>query len=241
LSVGEHIRAPRIYRGKDLEWWMDVSGVLGERYDEVDDIARARRVPSLQLAGTPDRSTLDLNALTDIGVKLVGRIVGLREDGKAQFAGSLHNMCAMSDLKMGRLLDLIDTWASENGLSHTEPPHRLPPTRVEASPPLGMDLVKHGIKTIIWAAGYRPDYSWLDVPVLDRKGMIRHDGGVAAAPGLYLMGAPFLRRRKSTLIDGAGDDARDLSSFLATYLDDSSRHANSRITASTARLSPGLA
>jgi len=98
-----------------------------------------------------------------------------------------------------------------------------------------MDLVKHGIKTIIWATGYRPDYSWLDVPVLDRKGMIRHDGGVTAAPGLYLMGAPFLRRRKSTLIDGAGDDARDLSAHLASYLDGSGRHANSRITASTAR------
>ena len=66
LSVGEHIRAPRVYRGKDLEWWMDAAGVLDERYDEVDDIARARRVASLQLAGTPDRSTLDINALTEI-------------------------------------------------------------------------------------------------------------------------------------------------------------------------------
>jgi putative flavoprotein involved in K+ transport len=241
LSVGEHIRAPRIYRGKDLQWWMDATGLQDARYDEIDDISRARNVPSLQLAGTPDRSTLDLNALTDIGVKLVGRIVGMREDGKAQFAGSLHNMCAMSDLKMGRLLDTIDTWASENGLSAIEPPSRLPPTKVEASPPLGMDLVKHGIKTIIWATGYRPDYSWLNVPVLDRKGMIRHDGGVTATPGLYLMGAPFLRRRKSTLIDGAGDDARDLSAHLASYLDGSGRHPNSRITASTAMLSPGLA
>src|SRR5262249_33216064 len=55
LAVGEHIRAPRLYRGRDLEWWMDAAGVLDERYDQVDDIARARRVPSLQLAGTPDR------------------------------------------------------------------------------------------------------------------------------------------------------------------------------------------
>jgi putative flavoprotein involved in K+ transport len=241
LSVGEHIRAPRIYRGKDLQWWMDATGLQDARYDEIDDISRARNVPSLQLAGTPDRSTLDLNALTDIGVRLVGRIVGAREDGKAQFAGSLHNMCAMSDLKMGRLLDTIDTWASDHGPSDIEPPSRLPPTRVEASPPLGMDLVKHSIKTIIWATGYRPDYSWLNVPVLDRKGMIRHDGGVTAAPGLYLMGAPFLRRRKSTLIDGAGEDACDLSAHLASYLDGSGRHANSSITASTAMLSPGLA
>jgi putative flavoprotein involved in K+ transport len=104
LSVGEHIRAPRVYRGKDLEWWMDAAGMLDERYDEVDNIARARRVPSLQLAGTPDRSTLDINALTAIGVKLVGRLAGISENGRAQFSGSLRNMCALSDLKMGGLM-----------------------------------------------------------------------------------------------------------------------------------------
>jgi len=228
LSVGEHIRAPRVYRGKDLEWWMDAAGVLDERYDEVDDIARARRVPSLQLAGTPDRSTLDLNALTEIGVKLVGRLAGITEDGKAQFAGSLRNMCALSDLKIGRLLDLIDQWARENGFDDGAwPPHRLPPTRVEEAPPLGLDLAAGKVKTIIWATGYRPDYSWLEVPVLDRRGMIRHDGGVVCSPGMYLIGSQFLRRRKSALIDGAGDDARDLSAHLASYLD---RHVV-RITA----------
>jgi putative flavoprotein involved in K+ transport len=220
LTVGEHIRAPRVYRGKDLEWWMDAAGVLDERYDEVDDIARARRVPSLQLAGTPDRSTLDLNTLTEIGVKLVGRLAGITEDGKAQFAGSLRNMCALSDLKMGRLLDQIDEWARKNGFDDTAwPAHRLPPTRVEEAPPLGLDLAAGKIKTIIWATGYRPDYSWLEVPVLDRKGLIRHDGGVVCSPGMYLMGSQFLRRRKSSLIDGAGDDARDLSAHLASYLD----------------------
>ena len=126
----------------------------------------------------------------------------------------------MSDLKMGRLLDLIDAWARDNGLDGTvEPPHRLPPTRVEDSPPLSADLASGAIKTIIWATGYRPDYTWLEVPVLDRKGMVRHDGGVAASPGLYLMGAHFMRRRKSSLIDGAGDDARELSAHLASYLD----------------------
>jgi putative flavoprotein involved in K+ transport len=218
LSVGEHIRAPRIYRGKDLEWWMDAAGLLDERYDEVDDIARARRVPSLQLAGTPDRSTLDLNVLTGIGVKLVGRLAGVTESGRAQFAGSLRNMCALSDLKMNRLLHLIDEWARAKGFDDTEPPHRLPPTHVEKVPPLSLDLTSGEIKTIIWATGYRPDYSWLDVPVFDRKGMIRHDGGVVSSPGMYLMGTPFLRRRKSTLIDGAGDDARDLSDHLVSYL-----------------------
>ena len=219
MAVGEHIRCPRIYRGRDIEWWMDAAGVLDERYDEVDDINRARKVPSLQLAGSTGRMTLDLNALTDIGVKLVGRLAGIN-DGKAQFAGSLKNMCALSDLKMGRLLDTIDEWASEAGLDgEVDPPHRFEPTRVEDSPPLGMDLTSGEIKTIIWATGFRPDYSWLEVPVFDRKGRVVHDGGITESPGLYLMGLQFLRRRKSALIDGAGDDARDLSAHLADFLD----------------------
>jgi len=219
IAVGEHIRAPRVYRGRDIEWWMDKAGVLDERYDEVDDINRARRVPSLQLTGSDKRTTLDLNALSAIGVKLVGRLAGMN-DGMAQFSGSLRNLCALSDLKMNRLLNTLDEWATETGVDgEAEPPHRLPPTEVEDSPPLVMNLAAAGIHTIIWATGYRPDLSWLQVPVLDRKGRIRHDGGVVEWPGLYLMGLQFLRRRKSALIDGAGDDARDLSDHLASYLD----------------------
>jgi putative flavoprotein involved in K+ transport len=218
LAVGEHVRVPRVYRGKDIQWWMDAAGVLDERYDEVDDIVRARNVPSLQLAGSPDRRTVDLNALTGIGVKLVGRLAGIHH-GKAQFSGSLRNVCALADLKMNRLLGTIDRWASENGYdSQVSPPQRFEPTEVDASPPLGIDLTRGEIRTIIWATGFRPDYSWLEVPVLDRKGRVRHDGGVVEAPGMYLMGLPFLRRRKSSLIDGAGDDARDLSAHLASYL-----------------------
>lgn len=219
LSVGEHIRVPRYYRGRDIEWWMDTIGLQDERYDEIDDIGRARRVPSLQLVGTPDRSTLDLNALSAIGVRLAGRVAGVTDGGRVQFSGSLRNMCALSDLKMGRLLDRIDEWAQLNGLDDTVgPPDRLPPTRIDDDPPLGIDLAAEGIRTVIWATGYRPDYSWLKLPVFDRKGLPRHDGGVVVAAGVYLMGLQFLRRRKSTLIDGAGDDARELSAHLANYL-----------------------
>jgi putative flavoprotein involved in K+ transport len=218
LAVGEHIRAPRRYRGRDIKWWMDAAGVMNDRYDEVDDILRVRNVPSLQLAGSDDHRTIDLNRLTGLGVRLVGRLAGVA-NGKLQFSGSLRNVCEMSDLKMNRLLERIDQWATENGVnSEVDPPHRFEPTRVEASPPLALDLRTSGIRTIIWAAGLRPDYSYLDLPVLDRKGRVRHDGGVVDAPGMYLLGLPFLRRRKSTLIDGAADDARDLTAHLTQYL-----------------------
>jgi putative flavoprotein involved in K+ transport len=218
LAVGEHIRAPRIYRGRDIQWWMEAAGVLDQRYDEVDDIARARRVPSLQLVGSPERRTLDLNALAESGVTPVGRLVGVAHN-RLWFSGSLRNQCALSDLKMGRLLDTLDRWATAQGLDgEVGPAYRPAPTRVDQAPRLHLPLGRGGVKTIVWATGFRPDHSWLKLPVFDHKGEIRHDGGVVPSPGVYVVGLPFLRRRKSALIDGAGVDARDLSQLLATCL-----------------------
>jgi putative flavoprotein involved in K+ transport len=219
LAVGEHVRGPRMYRGRDIHWWMEAAGVLDERYDEVDDIVRARRVPSMQLAGSPERATFDLNSLTGIGVKLVGRLAAIN-GGRAQFSGSLHNKCELADLKLGRLLDTIDEWAKASGVEDSAPePHRFAPTVVDASPPLGLDLTRGEIETIIWATGFHPDYSWLDDAVLDAKGMVRHDGGVVDSPGMYLIGSPFLRRRKSSFIDGARADTQELIVELTAYLD----------------------
>jgi putative flavoprotein involved in K+ transport len=218
LAVGEHIRVPRRYRGRDIQWWMDAAGVLDLQYDEVDDLGRARGVPSLQLVGDPAGRSVDLNALAEIGVRLAGRLAGLR-DGKALFSGSLANQAALSDLKMNRLLETFDEWAARSGIEgELAPPERFEPTRVPASPPLSLDLASGEIRTVLWATGYRPDYSWLEVPVFDRKGRLRHEGGVVTdAPGLYVMGLPFLRRRKSALIDGAGEDARELAAHLAAH------------------------
>ena len=214
LSIGEHVRIPRTYRGRDIQWWMDAIGAMDVRYDAIEDIERARRLPSLQLIGTPDRVTVDLNSLRKAGVELVGRIVGFR-DGKVQFSGSLANLTALADLKMNRLLASIDGWVNANGFADRFPaPERYEPTDVGPDRKLSLDLVAAGIGTVIWATGYRPDYSWLDVPVLDRKARIRHDGGVVSAPGMYVMGLPFMRRRKSSFIDGAGDDAADLAAHL---------------------------
>lgn len=223
LAVGEHIRMPRVYRGLDIQWWLDACGILGERYDEVDDIVRARRVPSPQLMGTQQRTTLDLNALIERGVAIVGRLVGIR-DGKAQFSGSLRNHCAMADLKLERMLDRIDAWAEANGKgSEVDPPERFAPTHVAEAPPLSLDFARARIGTVLWATGSRPDYRWLHVPAFDRKGHLRHDGGIVEVPGLYALGLPFMRRRKSSFIHGAEDDTRDLSTHIADYLRASAR------------------
>nr|WP_097324104.1 NAD(P)-binding domain-containing protein [Actinoplanes atraurantiacus] len=213
LSVGEHVRLPRLHRDRDVLWWMDASGVWDQRWDEIDDLNRARRLPSPQLIGSPDRSTLDLNTLTGLGVELVGRLAAVR-DGVALFSGGLRNVCSLADLKMKRLLAGFDSWA---GLS---PSKDFEPTAVPASTRLKLDLHGGEISTIVWATGFRPDYSWLDVPVVDEKGRLRHEGGVAGAPGLYALGLPMLRRRRSSFINGIEDDARAVVDHLAKELTD---------------------
>ncbi len=218
LSVGEHVRLPRIYRGRDVLWWMDASGVWDQRYDEVDDLTRARRLPSPQLVGTPDRTTLDLNALAAMGVKLVGRWAAVR-DGRALFSGGLRNVFSLADLKMARLLDTFDEWARTHGRdAEVDRPERLPPTNVPESTRLQLDLGSGEIRSIVWATGFRPEYGWLDVPVVDARGELRHDGGVVDSPGLYALGLPVLRRRKSTFIYGIEDDAREVIDHLTRYL-----------------------
>jgi putative flavoprotein involved in K+ transport len=217
LAVGEHVRLPRVYRGKDIMWWLDRTGVLDERWDEVDDLVRARNIPSPQLVGTPERRTLDLNSLSGQGVSLVGRLAGI-VDGTAQISGSLRNLCNLADLKMTRLLGTIDEFVDENDLAtEVENPERFAPTEVEDSRVLSLDLSR--FSTVIWATGFRPDYSWLHARVLDRKGRLRHDAGmVTGAPGLYRIGLNMLRRRKSSFIHGAEDDARDITDHLAAYV-----------------------
>lgn len=219
IAVGEHVRLPRLYRGRDIFWWMDAQGILDERYDEVDDLVRARHLPSPQLIGTPERRSIDLGGLAAAGVEVVGRL-GRIGDGVAQFSGSLPNVCMLADLKMGRLLTALDEWAVATRRDDVDPPHRPPPTAHPARPTLELDLVGSGIGTVLWATGYRPDHAWLDLPVFDRKGRIRHDGGVVGdAPGMYLLGASLLRRRRSSFIDGAGQDTAELSDHLHSHLD----------------------
>jgi putative flavoprotein involved in K+ transport len=219
LAVGEHVRLPRSYRGRDIFWWLEATGLLAERYDQVDDLARARHLPSPQLIGTPEHATMDLNTVAARGIRIVGRL-GRIAGGVAQFSGSLANTCALADLKMNRLLNRADQWATAAGLDdQLAPPHRFAPTRVDPRSPLELDLTSGEIATVLWATGFRPDHAWLDIPVLDRTGRIRHDGGVVTtAPGLYVLGLPVLRTRASTYIHGAAADTEALARHLRSFL-----------------------
>jgi putative flavoprotein involved in K+ transport len=215
LSLGEHIRAPRRSRGRDMKFWMDGAGLLDLDYRFVDDLERVRGLPSIQLVAGIE--SLDLNTLQREGVEVVGRLSMVR-DGRALFSGGLANHCALADLKMNRLLETLDEWIAQNAAADA-PPERFAPTALPSAPRLDLDLMSGAVGSVLWATGYRPDFSWLDLPVFDRKGRLVHDGGVVTgAPGIYAMGLPFMRRRKSTLIDGVGDDARDLARHMLTGL-----------------------
>ena len=216
VAVGDHVRVPRSYRGRDIHWWMDAIGQLDERYDEVEDIGRARRLPSLQLIGGPSLRTLDLNTLADAGVRVVGKVMRVA-NGRAQCSGALANVLASADLKQDRLLERIDAFAHERGLdAQLLEPSRPERTKIGVGE-LELDLSQFA--SIVWATGYRPQYTWLDRAAFDHRGNITHDGGVCALDGLYLMGLPFMRRRKSSFIDGVASDARDLAGHVHAHLD----------------------
>ncbi|WP_035749409.1 NAD(P)-binding domain-containing protein [Glycomyces sp. NRRL B-16210] len=208
LATGEHVRVPRRYRGRDILWWLDAAGVLDQRWDEMDDVVRARNLASFQLVG--GERTVDFNALQRQGVHLVGKLAGIR-DGTAQFSGSLRNVTSLADLKLNRLLHSIDEFAGGTG-------ERPEPTVVPNDPTLLLDLRSGAIRTVVWATGIKPDFSWLELPVFDHRGRLRHEGGVVDWPGLYVTGLPVLRRRRSTFIDGAAADAADLVDHLDGYL-----------------------
>ena len=215
LAVGEHVRLPRTYRGQDILWWMQALGVSARRWDDdIADLTRARHVPSPQLVGTPGHRTLDLRSLRHAGVELVGRLVGVAGE-RLQFAGSLANLVANADLKQARLLDQIDEFVIETGIP-APPPDRPRPTVVDASP---TSLDASHFDTVLWATGHQHSPPQLEPSLTDRRGQVIHDGGMLRAPGLFVIGLPFLRRRNSTFLSGIGRDAVELSTEIRRHLD----------------------
>jgi putative flavoprotein involved in K+ transport len=217
LAVGKHVRMPRRYRGRDIQWWLDAAGILDERWDAVPDVEAARRQPSLQLVGTDDHRSLDLGVLLGLGVRLAGRVAGV-EGQRVVFAEDLAATLAAADHRLARLLRRLDAHVERSRLAAAVPaPERIAPIRVPPAP-AALDLRAEGIRTVLWATGYRRSYPWLRVPVLDGRGEIVHQGGITPEPGLYVLGLQFLRHRNSSFLDGVGRDAIALAAHLAEDL-----------------------
>ena len=214
LAVGRHTRLPRHYRGHDILWWLDRLGALSQEADAVHDIEASRRQPSLQLAGRPDHASLDLAALHDAGVRLVGRVLHI-DHLRIGLADDLVATTAAADIKMAEIRTRIDQLIAATGITAPAPEPFRPTWPLAWDTSDTLDLDAEGITTVIWATGYRRAYPWLRIPVVDGRGEIRHEAGITPVPGLYVLGLYFQRRRNSSFIVGVGSDALAIAQQIA--------------------------
>jgi putative flavoprotein involved in K+ transport len=211
LAVGRHTRIPRRYRGMDIFWWLDRLGRLAATVDDVSPSHRTRPETSLQLAGAAAGAVrqVDLPALQAVGVRLVGRLVGL-DRAVAHFDESLDTSIGAAEAAMGRLLDAVDAHIRADRLSDEMIAADRPRPFRALTPPRRLDLRAASIGTIVLATGLRPDHSWLHIPVVDAGGEIVQRRGATPVPGLWVAGQRFQHRRDATYIDGARHNARDV-------------------------------
>ncbi len=219
LATGEHVRMPRLYRGRDVAVVAARSGVLDQRIAQMDDPVRARRLPSPQLVGSDERMTLDLNAVQRHGRRALRPAGGLARR-PALFSGSLHNVCALADLKMNRMLDWLRRlgrasrgWAASSARCSAS---RRP--RVAAAPRLGAELGRE-IARSCGPPATGPTLAGSTCRCSTAAAICATTGASSMQPGLYVLGLPFLRRRKSSFIHGAEDDVREIVAELAGHLD----------------------
>jgi putative flavoprotein involved in K+ transport len=207
---------PRLYRGRDVMEWLDAMGVLDERAEDAPNLEASRRAPSLQLVGSDERRDLNLSLLEGRGIRIVGR--ALAADGtRIRFADDVAEVTRAADTKLERLLRRIDTHIANASVAATNEPYATAPVLTRDAR-TELDLDREGIRTIVWATGHRGHYPWLSLPVLDERGELIHDRGVTTVRGVYALGLRFLRRRKSSFLDGVGDDARELTHHLEVTL-----------------------
>ena len=217
LSVGNHTRVPRRYRGRDIYAWMDAIGMLDERAEDCGNLEAARRQPSFQLVGRPDHRNLDLAVLQSQGVRLVGRLASAAGNSLA-FTDDLAATTTRSHERMRRVLDRIDACIARSALEEKHPAGAAIPPFIAGDSPTQLDLGGEGVRSVVWATGYVRRYPWLRIPIFDREGEIVHRGGVTASPGLYVLGLTFQRRRRSHFIAGVGLDAEELADLILAHL-----------------------
>ena len=216
IAVGAHTRLPRRYRGRDILWWLDRIGMLDDRVEHLADPAEAQRRSSLQLIGEPCHRNIDIGTLHNEDVEVFGRLAAI--DGtRVTFAGDLAETMRNAHRRLERLIARIDTFAAQDAANDNGAPENVPELVLEQEPQ-SLDLQRAGIRTVLWATGFRARHPWLKLPVLDARGDIVHDRGVCSLPGIYVLGMRFMRRRKSSFIDGCGPDAQEIAALIAARL-----------------------
>ena len=216
LAVSGHHRTPRRYRGKDCIWW---NLALGDADTTLDKRMHAQ--PSRLMTGVGGGHDVDLRRLAADGVVLLGRVLACR-DGRLALAPDLGENLARGDASLIALTRRCDEYVVRNGLDFPAPEGTeiLPDPKEVASPILSLDLAAAGISTIIWANGFRYDFSWIDLPIFGNCPGLSHRApshkrGITCAPGVYFLGLPWLHKWKSAFLFGVGEDAEHIAGEIA--------------------------
>lgn len=211
LSIGEHYRPPRSYRGRDYVWWL---GVLG-KWDEITIQAKKRHV-AFAVSGYDGGKTIDFRRLADGGVTLLGLTEGFK-DGVLRFAGDLAANIAEGDRAYLDVLREADAYVERNGIDLPPEPEAWvigADPQCVTDPIRALDLRHAGISSIVWATGFRFDFSWLAVNAFHPDGTPFHKRGISAEMGIYFLGLPELTNRASSFIYGCWYDAK----YIATHI-----------------------
>ena len=208
LSCGHCIWAPRRFGGHDLVWWLIETGFASRTVADLPSPA-ARLLGNPQATGRDGGHDLHYRTLHDMGVELVDRFAGA-EGGRVHFGSDLSGTIAAGDALAAMLKRWVDALCAKRGLR--DPWSLPPPLKIDARSEI--DLRGERIGTVIWTTGYRPDYSWVHVPVVDDMGFPLQTDGRTAIDGLYFMGVHFQRKSKSATLYGVAEDAEVVAQHI---------------------------
>lgn len=210
-------RAPRRYRGKDITWWLVQTGFFSRTVDQLPS-PKAKFGANPQVSGKAGGHTLNLHKFAREGVTLLGRF-NEAQGNKVYLAPDLYEKLEKIDKFEVDLLKGIDEFIARNG--YDAPKETLPRERDGYETPIltELDVSTAGITSVIWAGGYKFDFSWVHLPVFDDDGFPIQQRGVTAFPGLYFLGLPWLHTLKSGLLLGVGEDAV----YIASHIDRSEK------------------
>lgn len=212
LSVGPHDRPPRRYRGRDFVWWLGVLGL----WDLAAQEEGSEHV-TISVSGAYGGQTMDFRRLASEGITLLG-LTDSYNDGVLKFSDDLRKNVAGGDANYLELLDMADAYVTRTGINLPADPEArasFPDPDCLTDPIRAIDLAKEGIRTIIWATGFRQDFSWIKADVFDERGAPIHQRGISVEPDLYFLGLPWQSRRGSTFLWGVWHDARHIADQIA--------------------------
>jgi putative flavoprotein involved in K+ transport len=211
LAVGNAPRVARFYRGRDCVAWLDDMGHYAKSIDEFADPVQARKRINHYVTGRDGGRDIDLRRFATEGMRLYGHLLEI-EGGRAGFGDDLKSSLDHADQVAESIKDAIDAYIDTRGIDAPAAARYVPVWEPDpATHPRGLDLVAAGITSVIWSTGFRPDYTWIEVPVFDGRGHPTHWRGVTSAPGLYFLGLPWQYTWGSGRMEGVGQDARYLT------------------------------